>query len=321
MIKQTLIILLIPLVISLSQNKAINNFTVEQSVSTSAKTPGEKSGITFTIRSEEFELYKISRDIEYDEPFPSANVFADGSAAVYYSFDGRVEFFDNSGNPGEDVSLYKLPLPDYERSIISSVSNDILALLISDSNSDSCEVVIVNNQGELVNRFFVTGEFASGVIISRQNDLIAVSTYSWENDTLIDKISLFTLDGKIIRSIPGQFNTAKIIDNVLLGFTNKNYFSIELDDLSSIDYGQVAEDELLLDMIMHNGVMYISTSNYPELNNGQWFYNSATVYIMSNYMQDKKSFELPVYNFTDFSFYIISDRVNALVDQKRFSFE
>jgi hypothetical protein len=321
MIKQILILLMIPLILSYSQSGVSSKFYTDRSVSYSAKSPGDKSEISFKVFSGEEKKYEFSRMINYDEPFPSLQVFEDGSAALIYSFDGRVERFNMKGKFEGELNLFKEGKADYERSVYSSVSGDLLVLGISGLNLNNCEIIVLNNYGNLINRFNIDSDYLSGILISQPNNLIAVSTYSWEYESLIEVIKFYSVDGKLNDSISGQFSSAKIVEDALIGFTNKSCFYTELSNLSDIVYSTADNGEILLDMILHDYKIYLAASKHPVLSNGEWLFNGATVTVFDRTLKKKSVLDIQAESAGSFFFSIDNGKLNINADDARFLIE
>ncbi len=308
--KKVLIFLLL-VVTAYSQSFEMNGHKVDRTVTKSAVDKNDLSKLNYTV----YDINGNSQvsfniDWSYDIPYPQPGVLEDGSIVLVSSFDAVVKIYNRFGQFEREFSLLKEAEPDYERTIYFDLKTDRFVFAISDPKLTNTVVKLVDSKGAAIDEYLSEYKNASGIKISGDGNLIALSAFGWKDAGPEFKTSVFNNNFEEIISINQPFEKAGFVDagNLFCGWTNRNYFLIDLNNRFVLVDESADEGKIILDLFADSHDLFAVVSNSPYLNNSEWYYRNVVV---SRYSRNSKFTEATI-NTSEFSDYSIQKSNNKV---------
>lgn len=277
--KKVLIFLLL-ITAAFAQTFEMNGYKVERETVKSAQHKDDLSKLSYSVFNSNGDLqtsFKV--DWSYDLPFPQPGVFENGSIILVSSFDAAVKFYNRFGQFENEIRLLKDAEPEYERSIHFDLKNDKMIFAISEPKMERAVVKIIERSGSTLNEFSSKYKNISGIKFSEDAQLIALSSHGWNNSGPVFESAILDENLQTIFSIDQPFETANFVDGgkYFYGFSNRNFFLIDLIDFSVKIDSRLKEDQILLEAGLFEDQIILVASSQPKLNNGRWIFSEATV--------------------------------------------
>ena len=253
-------------------------------------------------------LYSIKKNVEYDIPHPGVAVFENGSAVLINSFDASLEYYNIVGQKIKTINLFSDREVTYERSIYFDAVGDIIVVLVSQPEYEKSEVIVLDNNGEKLNNWQFEAKNASGVKISEDLNIIAVSGFNWFHN-LVEVTSFYSAGGNLSFSLPFKFTKAKFYDENFAGITNKSIHLVDLKKGKLIWKKDAAENKLFGDVNIGGNIFQLVETDKPILDKGKWVYSKLILKIFDK--TGNKVDEALIYN-TPFENISITGKNNSI---------
>jgi hypothetical protein len=168
---------------------------------------------TATVRTADGkQLYSISYPVPYDFPFPSIKVFEkDGSAVVVNAAEGWADWYGSGGVRRSRWFPFGEGPPDYERVLTVSAAAERAAFLISESNGgQQASLVLTDVRGTVERTFSLAGARAGAVHLSRDGQIVAAASYSFDGMTAALYTEILDGEGRLLSRLPVLMRRADI---------------------------------------------------------------------------------------------------------------
>ncbi|MCB9257949.1 MAG: hypothetical protein H6612_01245 [Ignavibacteriales bacterium] len=220
-------------------------------------------------------LYSVDKILTPHFSIPESIVLNNGNLVLIHSLEGIVEIFNTDSKQIFQKAFYKLP-PHREQSILFDKNKNGFALLISEEQINN--LYIVSDAGNFQDSIKVKDGLISGISIS-DGDFISYSIFNWDELKLITNTTFVNLIDKSELSFPVKFNKGKynLSQNLFLGYTNKNYFCIDLNEKNVLWQNNLDEKEIFVDTEFNEDKIVILKSINPSYENKNWIYKNYTV--------------------------------------------
>ena len=224
-------------------------------------------------------VFEVKKTLQSKESAPFPVLTGNGGLVLIDVLEDKAAFYNNSGQKINEVRLLgNLPFA-YERKVLTDAQDNLVALLISQKEQPNSTVKIFDTNGNLLHRFVVKGTDGSGIKLSPSNNLIAVSTYSWNADSLVQTTGIFDFDGNAILQIPQKFDNGTFSGNgeFFLAYDKHRIFLLDLKNKNLKWKRNFTADELILTAKLNKAGDEIVTvsSTKTELVNGKWINKTA----------------------------------------------
>lgn len=255
-----------------------NNFSFRQKVSD--KKYFEKRDLNLSIYNNDKLLYNFKRTLKPYRSAPKVSVLDKNKLLLTFIQDGLLEFY-NQNQLIKKYLLYRTH-PLNEQSIITSKSDNIVVILISELQKN--KIYLFDFEGNSVDSMKIENGLISGLSISQDNSQIAYSIFNWEGNNQKNKSIIFdkTLNQKTVINEKFRTGIFNLADNSFLGFTNKNAFCFDLQNSELIWKEKLNNKEIYLDGNYINGNTVLIKASKPNLENGEWIYPNANIFIKNN---------------------------------------
>ena len=254
-------------------------YSTKRDVSGGAQKFDEKNALEYKVFENSKKLYSINIELEYDIPFPKLEVFDNGYSVLINTFESSLTFFNKSGQELVKNKILKdLPV-EYERSVYSTISKDLLAISLSQPKMEYSIIQIYNNQGQLISNWDLDEKYINGLAYSSISDLLAVSVYNWRENNLKKTTLFFKSDGIEISRVPYNFTNGKFVENeiIFIGYANEILFVYDLEEIKINFKKSAIENGLILLAEYINGEVFILQAENPYLEKGIWYYKNPNI--------------------------------------------
>jgi len=146
--------------------QSVSKYTVDRNISGNAEKFGEKNSVDFKVLENENKIYSIEIEIEFDVAIPGIKVFDDGSSVIINSFEASLTFYNNQGSEIIKSKIMKDLGVAYERSIYSYISENLIAISLSQPDINYSIIQIYNNQGQLIDNWQLNKNHINGLSFS-----------------------------------------------------------------------------------------------------------------------------------------------------------
>ena len=260
---------------------AQNNYTVKTKLSDN-NIETERT-ITITVIKNGESFYSIKKTLRPFYSIPQVIVFKSGNIVLLHSLEGTIEFYDLTKNLIFKEENLITELYNEHKVLFSNTSTKI-ALLISENLEN--RIIIFNDKGEQLFTERVEKGIANGIVLSDENNKLAISLYKWKGNEMVANSYILDLSENKKKQFPVLFNKGLFnhSGNLFCGFTNKEFFNIDLLRNKIILNKKIPDNKILLDLQINKQNTYYIEAELPKLNNGVWEYQSAKVFkIDGNY--------------------------------------
>jgi len=264
-----------PNIALLSQN---DEFILTSRIIGSPQSSNEPGMISYNILKDDKIHYSVNTFLEYDIPFPKAEIFRDGKLLLIRSFNNKYEIYDN----GNLINEFKIPERSInnERSVFSSVYNEEAVLLISEPDSNFLTFYRVNSNGVFLSEKNIKGSNATGIFRANQEQIL-LSHFSWEDDKIIPNSCILNQNGEIIKEFPIMFDKITYDDDLTKAiiFNNQEYSIIDLEKLELLHSGKAEKNEMIYDCKISGDRIAVLSTSFPVFTNKDWKYQDARLQI------------------------------------------
>ncbi len=268
-----------------AQTFEMNGYKVDREIVKSAESKNDLSKLNYSVFNSNDELQtSFEIDWSYDLPFPQPGIFENGSIILVSSFEASVKFYNRFGQFEKEINLMKDAEPEYERSIHFDLKNDKMIFAISEPKVERAVVKIVERSGSTLNEFTSNYKNISGIKFSDDAEFIALSSYGWNNVGPIFESTILNKNLQTIFSIDQPFEFADFSDgsNYFFGFTNKNFFMVDVVNKQSVLTEKLNDGKIIIAAKFNEDEILVAASSSPRLENGEWIYQDATILKYNN---------------------------------------
>ncbi len=265
---------------------AQSRYTVERTINGGAKNVNQRNFVIFNVIDDDNRsLFTVSKNVDYDIPYPEAKVFDDGSLAIIWSIDASIEYYNSTGDFVDHVFLMGRNNIEYERAVYAAVDASVLASVVMDGLSAGSEVFITDKEGVILNDWVVGSDNISGVAYSAARGSLIISGYDYRSDALQTRTTFHDLKGVIKAEIPFLFDSYYFSGNSSLFFTGATgnaAFTFDFEKMDVIDAYKTTSGKIILDAVHFDNILSIVVAGKPSLKNGEWFYSEANLLQVKN---------------------------------------
>lgn len=255
-------------------------YKVEMNINGGAKNISETNKVEYIVKNQNGdEVYSILKEVNYDIPYPAAEVYDDGSLVVVRAVDTKIWFYNSLGQLEKKSFIKENAKVNYERTVHMDANDDKAALLIADPtiNEDS-KIKIYDNSGNLLGAEQIKGNMGAGINLSRDSRRTAVSVSYWEGTELFERTIILDADLNTVAEFPLSFSWAEFSTETreFLGFNNKTLFLTDLENQELL-FKKELQNELFADAKIIEGEIVAAIRGRTELKNGKWVSDKFTV--------------------------------------------
>jgi len=259
--------------------QSVSKYTVDRNISGNAEKFGEKNSVDFKVLENENKIYSIEIEIEFDVAIPGIKVFDDGSSVIINPFEASLSFYNNQGSEIIKSKIMKDLGVAYERSIYSYISENLIAISLSQPDINYSIIQIYNNQGQLIDNWQLNKNHINGLSFSSIYNILAISVYDWFEDNLKKSTLFIKSDGTEISKIQNDFTNGKFVEseNLFIGYTNDESYVYDIEKNKLIFEKTASENEMIILTQYIDGEIFILQTGKPHLGNGKWYYVKPTL--------------------------------------------
>ncbi|MCF8268022.1 MAG: hypothetical protein K9I69_08040 [Ignavibacteriales bacterium] len=268
-------------------NCLAQDFTSRVDILDEARNSQEINNLNYSINNASGDfLFRLNIKSPYDAPFPNLTFFSSGVSILAYPLDGKIEYYDLSGNLITVIKDEKSGA-DYERTIFVSTSDDLAAILVSEPGTETSYLMIADMKGRILNKKVLSYSNYGSVFYSKMNSVLIVSKYDWESENLVQTIEFYNGQLEIVTSRPGFFTKYSYdgyTDEIVLS-DQKSFSIINLKNNETQFFaraGDIGIRGIIHSCVALKGRLFILSGENIELEGGEWKYGELTLFRLSD---------------------------------------
>lgn len=288
-------------------------YRIERVINGGAEKFGEKNYELFNVYNQDQIIYKVERELNYDDPFSEGKLFKDGSLMIVNSFLNKIDFYSNTGSLISHVEEIDNEKFSYEKTIYFAPDMDEAALLISNEKSGDTRIEIYSKFGNKIKSINAVGSKGKGIYFDQTNEIIIYSTIDWNDVNLSKKTYGIDINGNVKFQLENIFDSADVNGNLFLGYSNKSLILINILTNEVLEDLELSEKLILTARLVDNYVLIVE-SPQPIFVENNWIYSDAEILKYSLETKEWINVKKINYSFKSLEFSTKQKEINLIIN-------